>query len=153
MVSAFLLVICSPAAWAAPPAPLTTLSAIHSLSNAEASKAVPVAFEATVTYYRASNRDLFMQDGDAAIFVHVPASLKLVPGDRVRVRGTTHPSFRPYIESSDITVLRHEKLPRPVQASFDEMIRGEDDCKLARVTGLVRSADICIDMLSVDDHL
>ena len=37
-------------AWAAAPAPLTTLPAIHVLSNEQASHALPVAFEATVTY-------------------------------------------------------------------------------------------------------
>ena len=35
---------------AAAPTPLTTLRAIHALSNAEADKGLPVAFEATVTF-------------------------------------------------------------------------------------------------------
>ena len=35
------------AAWSATPATLTTLSQIHALTNAEASKELPVAFEAT----------------------------------------------------------------------------------------------------------
>ena len=133
---------CAATANAAPPLPLRTLKAIHQLSNEDANRRLRVDFTATVTYYRASNRDLFMQDGDAAIFVHVPMPLHLVPGDRVRVRGTTHGSFRPYIESSDVTLLGHGALPAPVHATFAEMIRGETDCRLATVHALIRSADI-----------
>ncbi len=137
-----LLIACASAAWAAPPSLLTSIDAIQKLGNAEASKTLPVAFDATVTYYRPSNRDLFMQDGGRAIFVHAPISLKLVPGDRVRVLGTTHGSFRPYIESKDIAVIGHGDLPKPIHTSFAEMIRGEMDCKLVTVRAVIRSADI-----------
>ena len=44
--------------------PLTSLRAIHALSNAQASHQLPVSFEATVTYYRGYERTLFVQDGD-----------------------------------------------------------------------------------------
>src|ERR1019366_7188640 len=99
--------------WAAPPATLTTLNQIHALTNAEASKALPVAFEATVTYVRAFARTSFMQDGDEAIFVLISPDTKLEPGDRVLVRGTTRPSFRPIAVSESITVLHHGALPDP----------------------------------------
>ena len=66
---------------------LTTLAAIHALTNAQAEANIPVEFEATVTYYRDYERTLFVQDGDAAIFVLATTGLKLMPGDRVRVRG------------------------------------------------------------------
>ena len=59
--------------------------------------------------------NLFVQDGKAAIYVHAPISLKLVPGDRVLVRGTMHESFRPYMESDDIRVVGHGRLPTPLQ--------------------------------------
>lgn len=133
---------CPALAFASAPAPLTTLKAIHELSNAEARAEQSVDFQATVTYYRASNRDLFMQDGDSAIFVHSAIPLHLAPGDRVRVRGTTRSSFRPYIESTGIQILGHGPLPAPVHATFAEMIRGELDCRLVTIHALVRSADI-----------
>ena len=57
------------AAWAAAPATLTTVQAIRALTNAEAAKHPPVAFEATVTYRRAGETTLFVQDGDSAIYV------------------------------------------------------------------------------------
>ena len=67
-------------AWAAEPAPLTTLRAIHAVSNAEASQAPPVAFEATVTYLRGYERNMFVQDGDVAIYVRTAPNPKLGSG-------------------------------------------------------------------------
>ena len=99
------------AVWPAAPPTLTTLLAIHGLTNAQARDAIPVAFEATVTYYRDYERTLFVQDGDVAIYVQPAAPLQLAPGDRVRIEGTTHESFRPFVAAKQITVLRHGELP------------------------------------------
>ena len=125
------------AAWAATPGTLTTLSQIHALTNAEASKALPVAFEATVTYVRAYARTSFMQDGDEAIFVLISPDTKMEPGDRVLVRGTTRPSFRPIVVSKSITVLHHGALPDPVPTSYDELIHSQHDSMLVTVHGVV----------------
>ena len=97
-------------AWAVAPAPLTTLHAIHALTNAEASRALPVSFQATVTYFRGYEKTLFVQDGDVAIFVQATTDAKLVPGDRILIKGTTHESFRPNILSSDITSVSYTHL-------------------------------------------
>src|SRR5579872_7154344 len=137
-----LAVALTASASASAPLPLRSLKTIHQLTNAEADGALPVDFTATVTYYRVSNRDLFMQDEDAAIFVHFSGPLHLVPGDRVRVQGTTHGSFHPYIEGKSVTVVGHGPLPKPAQASFAEMIRGELDCRLVTARALIRSADL-----------
>ena len=51
--------------------------------SAEASNAMPVAFQATVTYFRAYEHNLFVQDGDVGIYVHLTGMYTLVPGDRV----------------------------------------------------------------------
>jgi diguanylate cyclase (GGDEF)-like protein len=143
-----ILLACITIAWAQP-APLTNLSAISSLSNAEASHHQPVAFQATVTYFRSYAKELYIQDGDAAIYVHPTTNLKLIPGDRILVRGTMHESFRPYIESKDITLLSHGALPKPVQASFDQMIRAETDCKLVTAHAVIRSANIVPNTISM----
>ena len=87
---------------------LTSLPAIHALTNAEASRHIPVKFEATVTYYRDYERTMFVQDGDTAIFVLATTGLKLMPGDRVVVRGTTAASFRPIVVSGSIERLGHD---------------------------------------------
>jgi len=137
-----IMVACAPIAQSAPPAPLTTLRAVTALSNAEASKHQEVSFQATVTYYRSYEHGLFIQDGDAAIYLHSDTDLKLIPGDRIQVRGTMRESFRPYVESNEITVLNHGVLPKPVRVSYDQMIRAETDCKLVTVRATIKSANI-----------
>ncbi|HVU46535.1 MAG TPA: GGDEF domain-containing protein [Terracidiphilus sp.] len=122
-------------------APLVSLHAIKQLSNAEAAKGVPVAFEATVTYFRGYQHELFVQDGQDAIYVQATTSAALVPGDRVLVKGTTQASFRPIVVSSDITQLHHGDLPKPVPATFDELIQAQFDSMLVTIRGTIRSAD------------
>ena len=133
---------CGVAARAVPPATLTTLSAVAALSNAQASRHLPVSFDATVTYYFPAGGDLVVQDGDAAIFVKPINELHLTPGDRVLVQGTTEPSFLPYIAKANATLLRHLNLPEPVQAGFDDLLQSKLNCRLVRVHGLIRTADI-----------
>ena len=130
------------AAFSAAPTPLGSLREIHALTNDQAGQLLPVAFEATVTYYRSYEKTLFVQDGDYAIYVQPTTTLKLVPGDRILIRGTTQPSFRPFVKSSDVTLLSHGAPPTPVQATFDQLIRAQLDCRLVTVRGVVQSADL-----------
>jgi diguanylate cyclase (GGDEF)-like protein len=123
------------------PAPLTTLNAIHALTNSQASHQLPVAFEATVTYDRAPERTLFVQDGRVGIYVRIDADARFVPGDRVLVRGRTRNSFNPYVLGESLTLLGHAALPKPAAANFDQMIRAETDCRLVTVHGVIRSAN------------
>jgi len=137
-----MLSLCASAATAGSPAPSTSLRFVAGITNAQAAKHLPVSFEATVIYYRSYGRELFVQDEDAAIYIYDPRDLHLVPGDRVRVNGTTRESFRPYVMSSDVTVVSHGALPKPIPATFEQMIKGEIDCRLVTVRALIRSADI-----------
>jgi diguanylate cyclase (GGDEF)-like protein len=142
LISLFAVVFaCAAAAFAAAPATLTTLRAICALTNAEASRAIPVAFEATVVYSRGYENLLFVEDGDVAIFVSSPATTKLIPGDRVLIEGKTQPSFRPIVLASKVSVLHHGAPPTPAPASFDQLIRGQLDCRLVTVHAIVRSTD------------
>lgn len=113
---------CASAAWAAGPATITTLHNIRTLTKAEARNGLPVAFEATVTYYNRSDIDLFVQDGEEAIYVETKANEDLAPGDRVLVRGKTRDSFTQDVLSDSVTVLRHGALPTPVAADFQQLI-------------------------------
>jgi diguanylate cyclase (GGDEF)-like protein len=130
------------AALAAAPATLATLQAVHALTNNEARQGIPVAFEATVGYSRGYENLLFVQDGDTAIFVRPPTTATLTPGDRILVRGTTQASFRPLVIGNSVTVLHHGPRPTPVPATFDELIRAHDDCKLVTVHAVIRVADL-----------
>jgi diguanylate cyclase (GGDEF)-like protein len=142
LVSAALFFAGAFAAGAAPPAPLGTLRAIEALSNAEAARHLPVSFEATVTYYRAADKGLFAQDGPDAIYIQANRGLDLIPGDRIRIEGTTHESFRPYVVSDRIERVGHSNLPKPERPTFQQMIRGETDCKLVTIRAQIRSADL-----------
>lgn len=121
---------------------LTSLPAIHALTNAEAGRHIPVEIEATVTYYRDYERTLFVQDGDIAIFALTTTGLKLMPGDRVRVRGTTDSSFRPIIRAGSVERLGHGSMPPSVEANYDDLIAARYDGRLVTVRAVVRSADV-----------
>jgi len=121
------------------PSTLTTLRAVHALSHEEAAKGLAVAFEATVTYYSAKDVDMFVQDGDEAVYVQFTRGANLAPGDRVLVEGHARDSFRPDVVGDRITLLQHGKLPEPVPATFDRMIRAQLDCMRVKVHGVVRS--------------
>jgi diguanylate cyclase (GGDEF)-like protein len=151
LFAAFLLWV--GAAWAAPPATLTTLRAIHALTNAEAAKAPPVAFAATVTYRRAGETTLFVQDGNAAIYVFADPAFKMVPGDVVLVRGKAQSSFRPIAIADSVTVLHHGALPKAVPAAFDELARSQFDCMRVVVRARVVSADLVLSSKQMTAHL
>jgi len=139
-----ILLGCALRAMAATPAPLTSLGAVSRLTNEQAGQSLSAVFEGTVLYFRGYEKTLFVQDGDAAIYVQPTTNLKLVPGDRILIRGTTRPSFRPFIATSDITLLRHGALPTPIPATYDDMIRSKFDCMLVSVHARVRAADLVL---------
>lgn len=138
---------------AAAQAPLTSLQAVAALSNAEADHHPRVAFEATVTYYFSPGKDIDVQDGDRGIFVKPTTDVNLAPGDRILVRGYAEPSFLPYIVSDSITVLGHGALPPPIAATFDDLITTRVNCRLVRVRGIVRTADVVPSRNSPNDRL
>ena len=138
------LLLASTAFFAIAQQPITSLRAIHGLSNAEASHQIPVSFDATVTYYRDYERTLLVQDGDVAIYVQPRVPSHLVPGDRIRVEGTTHDSFRPFITATGIKLLGHGALPPATPATFNGLIRADFDCRLVTVRATVRSVDLIL---------
>jgi hypothetical protein len=149
LVFAFVLILgWTSAAWAAAPATLTALQAIHALTNVEARQAIPVAFEATVGYSRGYENLLFVQDGDSAIFVRPPTTATLTPGDRILVRGTTQASFRPLVVGNSVTLLHHGPPPKPIPVTFAELIRAQHDCMLVTVHATVHAADLVMSLMA-----
>jgi diguanylate cyclase (GGDEF)-like protein len=136
-----ILFACASSAWAAAPAPLTTIHAVRVLTRADASQQLPVAFEATVNYSFPNSEGIDVQEDGQGIFVKTAKAAGLVPGDRVLVQGKTQPSFRPFILGDIVTLLRHGKPPGPMPASFDDLVRTTYMCRLVRVRGVVRTAD------------
>ena len=122
--------------------PLTSLRAVHALTNPQASRQLPVSFEATVTYYRGYERTLFVQDGNLAIYVQPKVQAQLSLGDRVLIKGTTHDSFRPFVSATSIKVVGHPGLPSAAPVTFDQLIRAEFNCRLVTIRATVRSIDL-----------
>jgi len=122
-------------------APLTTLRAIHALTNDQAKAAQAVDFEATVGYSRGYENLLFVQDGDAGIFVAPATTAELTPGDRILVRGTMQASFHPLVIAKTVTLLHHGPPPKPMPATFEELIRAQYDSQLVTVHAVVRAVD------------
>jgi len=137
------------AAFAAAPSARTTLEALHALTNAEASHANPVTFEATVGYSRGYEKQLFVQDGGVALYVRSSTNTQYAPGDRLLISGITQASFRPIVIGSAVTLLRHDPPPKPAPATFNELIRAELDARLVTVHAVVRAADILVDSSGV----
>lgn len=145
LLCAFVMVAANQAsALAAGPAILTSLLAVHRLSNQDANSAVPVAFEATVVYSRGYESLLFVQDEDAALFVRPPSTSQWIPGDRIFIQGRTQGSFRPLVVASSITLAHHGKLPPPAQATWSRLIQAQLDARLAVVRATVRAADLVV---------
>ncbi|MFZ0303096.1 MAG: GGDEF domain-containing protein [Terracidiphilus sp.] len=141
-ITAFVCIaLCCASAFAAP-ATITSLAALKKLTNDQAAQSIPVAFEATVTYYSKGDLDMFVEDGGLAIYVEAPTTLDLAPGDRVVVKGKTRGSFRPDILADSVTRIGHGPLPKPVAADYRHLIRADLDCMRVSVTGQVRSADM-----------
>jgi diguanylate cyclase (GGDEF)-like protein len=121
---------------------LNSVSAIHGLSNDEASRGLPVAVDATVVYSRGYEHLLFVQDGDAGFFVSPPFTRELRTGDRIHIQGQTQGSFRPLVVADAITVLHHGTRPKPIPATFTDLVRATYDSELVTIKARVRAADL-----------
>jgi len=102
---------------------------------------LPVDIQASVTFFRGFEHALFIQEGDTGVFVRPTADLHVLPGDLVRVRGTTADSFNPVVVAREITVLQHGKLPEPVRATWAPLIRADYDCRWVVVRGRITLAE------------
>jgi diguanylate cyclase (GGDEF)-like protein len=123
---------------------ITPLPSLHAINNTVAAQGQTVAFEASVLYSRGYENLLFVQDGHDAIFVRPPDHTDWQPGDRVLVRGKLQASFRPLVVGQSVTLIRHGALPKPVPATFDELIRAKRDCMFVTVHAVVRAGDLVV---------
>lgn len=137
-----LFVTCAVAWGAELPKPITTLQAVHRLTNYEASLGLPVSFDATVTLYDRALMGLWVQDRGQAIYVVTGTDEELLPGDRVRVRGRTAGSYRPVVLSNEVVLLHGGAPPASRKIMFADMISGDLDCLRVTVRARVQTADL-----------
>ena len=143
---AFLLIPClmSSAAAETPlapsrPATITRVEQILALTNAQAEEEIPVEVQATVTYVRPSEKNLFVEDGNFGVYVSFAREMGLVPGDRIEVTGKTDSSFRPIVHASQVRFLFHGTMPAPQPATFPDLIRSRWDSRYVEIDGHVLS--------------
>jgi diguanylate cyclase (GGDEF)-like protein len=135
-----ILSLCALSASAASHSPINAVSQLVSISNDEAAQKITVRFEATVTFPRPSEKNLFVMDGDLGCYVRWPVDQGLLPGDRVTVTGYTAPSFRPIVVAQTVTFLHHGQMPPARPATFADLIQSKWDARRVLVTGRVLSA-------------
>ncbi len=85
---------------------------------------------------------MFVQDGATGLFVKATTNVTLVPGDRVLIKGVTHEGYLPEVVSSDLTLLGHGALPKPIAADYEQLIGPGDDSMLVIARGMVRAANM-----------
>lgn len=141
----FLILGCAVAAAVGEPARLTSVRAVQAIDHAQAAQAIPVDLEAQVTYYSPKDVDLFVQEDGHGIYVQTAIGQRLTPGDRVRIKGKTHDSFRTEIVAESVQVVGHGDLPAPLRADFRRLITAKLDCMRVTVNAVVRSADLVKD--------
>lgn len=125
---------------AAAPKPLTRMEQMLALTNAQAALGLPVELEGTVTYVRPQDSSLFLANGNQAIYVKFARDVGLSAGDRVRVTGVTEASFRPVVMATEVKFLGHGRLPKPIKASYTDLIHARLDCQFVTITGQVLEA-------------
>ena len=130
--------------------PVTTVAQINTLTNQQAAQSLPVILEATVTFPRPAQKNLFIIDTTTdqngthvhGCYVRWSQDQGLIPGDRIRITGATAPSFRPIIHAASVTFLHHGALPPAPPATFADLIQAKWDSHLVTITGRVLSASL-----------
>jgi diguanylate cyclase (GGDEF)-like protein len=119
---------------------LTHVKQVVGLTSAEAAQKLPIRIEATVTYARPTDKNLFVMEDGEGVYVRFIPDIGLLPGDRVRVTGETSPSFRTTISADTVTFLSHGPMPVPQKAGFEDLIHARLDSQYVEIEGHVLSA-------------
>jgi PAS domain S-box-containing protein len=143
-ITVSLAFICLGAAQKAPARPpLTTVADARSMTAEEAGKRHPIEVTGVVTLSNPGERELFIQDETAGIYVYAettPPGLK--QGSRVRVTGVTDVGwFSPIIEAGTITPLGDAPLPDPLPYTFSLNDTRWLDARYVQTVCLVRGVE------------
>jgi signal transduction histidine kinase/CheY-like chemotaxis protein len=121
---------------------LTEIAAIRNLSAADASGAVPVSLEATITFADPVQGLIFVQEKGAGIYVesHGITFTGLREGQRVQVTGVTGPGeFAPEVERPHFTIIGAAALPAPAPVPTEELFSGRFDSTWVEMEGVVEN--------------
>jgi len=126
---------------ASSPARLTTAAEIKALSSKRASQRIPVLIRGVVTAFSSKNSGAVIQDATRGVFVDVfrwRGAEPLQRGQLCEIEGVTDPGgFSPVVVAHRIRHLGPGKLPKPVRATWDQLVNGSLDTEFAEIDGVV----------------
>ncbi len=121
---------------------LASAAQVHRLSEDEARRAYPVHFQALVTYYHPSGRNLVLQQGGEGVYVFV-GSRSIPPlhaGQLVDIEGFSGPGdFAPVITGPRIRVFGEQPMPEPLRLDAQQLFSGSWDSTWVETRGIVHS--------------
>jgi signal transduction histidine kinase/ActR/RegA family two-component response regulator len=124
---------------------ITTVAEVHALNPEEASRAIPVHVQATVTYINPTTNTFFVQDRTGPTYVNAPRiirQLQVRAGDLVDLVGVTAPGqFAPIISGRWAERISSSSMPLPAQVAFDDLFSGKMDSAWVQTEGIVQSVE------------
>jgi PAS domain S-box-containing protein len=131
---------------------LTRAEQVRKLTLEQAKLGYPVHLQAVVTYFNAGERDLFVQDSSAGIWVNIgPTKLSLRSGQQVELEGVSEfKDFAPQIGNPRLRILGEGKMPQPRRVSFESMVSSREDSQWVEAEGVVHSASSANGYLNLD---
>lgn len=126
--------------------PLTTASAVRSLSVEEADQKRPVELRGTVIFIEGPNGAIVLQDDTTATYFRGQNETTLRIGDEVAVKGVTTPGkYLPGIEQATYEKLGHRELPPAVPATYADFVTGRYFFRRVVVEGIVQAVTATVD--------
>jgi PAS domain S-box-containing protein len=121
---------------------LTHIAQIRDLTLEEATRSYPVRIRAIVTYCRVADRDLFIEDSTAGVWVDPEQfNVNVRSGQQIEVVGIAGPGdFAPEIDKARVRILGEGPYPVAHRVSGDDLASGRQDSQWVEVEAVVRSA-------------
>ena len=121
---------------------VTSIGEAHDLPSDRAAHA-RVHLIGTVTFYDPLEEELFIQDATGGIYVNTDRPYPIHIGDLIQVDGRTDASYRTEVAlGAIIRVLGQGVSLAAPRYSYSDIVLGRGDCRLVRIRGRVRAADI-----------
>jgi signal transduction histidine kinase/ActR/RegA family two-component response regulator len=136
---------------------ITSVAEVHALSPEEASSAIPVHVQATVTYINPSSNTFFVQDRTGPSYVNASRiinDLRVQAGDLVDLTGVTAPGqFAPIISATWAERISSSSMPPPAPVDFEYLYSGRMDSAWVQTEGIVESIERHVNNLEDGVHV
>ena len=114
---------------------------LRELSHDEAARGYPVLLNGIVTWANPAADFFFIQDssGGACVIQPQERNLRIVPGAKITVAGTSAPGkFTPVVLATSTTASAQMDLPVPKQVTLEQAMTGVEDSQWIAMSGYVR---------------